>query len=60
MDKLKLKPCPFCSGEALVVKVKLCENPYVVVCQSEKCGASIGVYSGTREAAVEAWNRRGE
>ena len=43
----ELKPCPFCGSEALVVRVMPCENPYVAVCQNEKCGASIGIYFDT-------------
>lgn len=55
----RLKPCPFCGGEALVVNVAPYDlNMYTGVCQNPYCGANIGIYSDTREEATEKWNRR--
>lgn len=55
-----LKPCPFCGGEAEVVKAhsNTTEFPYVVVCKNDLCNASVGRFSTSREKAIEAWNTR--
>ena len=56
----ELKPCPFCGGEAEVVKVHsgVAMFPYTVVCKSDECSASVGVFKETRGKAIEAWNTR--
>ena len=56
----ELKPCPFCGGEAHMIRDKLTTSPkreiyYRVVCS--KCPCVIGVFMYEDEA-VEAWNRR--
>ena len=58
----KLKPCPFCGGEA---KVKAYSNGYniwyrvrCVDCGVEQDGIRNGYYG--EEEAIEAWNRRTE
>lgn len=57
----ELKPCPFCGGEAEVIKAhQIFERPYVVICKNTKCRASLGEFSSTREEAIEAWNRRAD
>lgn len=49
----KLKPCPFCGGEAIIDG---CDDTlWIVICK--ECNASIG-YKETKEEAIEAWNRR--
>ena len=48
----KLKPCPFCGGEA-----HLMHDGHWISC--EGCQAESG-YRPTRETAIEAWNRRVE
>lgn len=55
-----LKPCPFCGGEAEIVKAhsNTTEYPYVVVCKNDLCNASVGKFSTSREKAIEAWNTR--
>lgn len=50
----KLKPCPFCGGEA---KLNLLLGNYCVTCKS--CMGAIFPATGmTEEEAIEAWNRR--
>ena len=51
MSEQKLKPCPFCGGEAMVVKMGY---PHFVYCTS--CGAK--VHKWDIERSVDAWNRR--
>ena len=63
---LKLKPCPFCGGEAYyrVPIVKGCENIMMVECR--QCGASpYAVFvsevldkDDKKAAIAEKWNRR--
>ena len=51
----KLKPCPFCGGEAKVVEKF---PPYYIV-ECTKCPASVGrMWFGERSEAVDAWNQR--
>lgn len=50
MSEQKLKPCPFCGGEAMATDYW----PFWVYCTS--CGAR--VHSWGLEASVNAWNRR--
>lgn len=58
-DNQKLKPCPFCGGEAKVSYRK----PYSIV-YCKKCKASTNEFCDWYEEqesikdAVEAWNRR--
>lgn len=56
----ELQKCPFCGGEAEVVKVHsgVAMFPYTVVCKSDECSASVGVFKETIEKAIEAWNNR--
>ena len=49
----KLKPCPFCGGEAEVVD---CGNEYF--CRCKKCAINQDHLYGQRCDAVKAWNRR--
>lgn len=55
--KEKLKPCPFCGGEGKCIRMRP-SRKFVVVCQNDKCGASVGEYSPTIRMAYDAWNRR--
>ena len=52
----KLKPCPFCGGEAKV-ESDTWRDVGVMHCVECECGVSTGVYE-TVEEAVEHWNRR--
>lgn len=52
----KLKPCPFCGGEAEIVEDHLFgEDYYAGRCRS--CAAT-SIFEFTKEEAVAAWNRR--
>ena len=52
----KLKPCPFCGGDAEITKW---HEGYFVECKEQRCGGTIGAYK-TEEKAIEAWNTRVE
>ena len=60
MAEIKLKPCPFCGGEAHLFQNK----PWYVVVQCFSCGAQIARQFNKIEElslddrAVAAWNRR--
>ena len=52
----KLKPCPFCGGEAEIVEDRLYgEDYYAGRCKS--CAAT-SIFEFTKEEAVDKWNRR--
>jgi Lar family restriction alleviation protein len=57
----KLKPCPFCGGEATARRYKDVEflvhnaDCFMVLCGGCGCGTS---YEPTEEAAADTWNRR--
>lgn len=53
MPKIELKSCPFCGGDASVVKYV--GDLYAVVC--DYCFARTGKYR-EKQKAVSAWNRR--
>ena len=58
----KLKPCPFCGGEAQEARGSIINNYiFCVDCGTDKRveGTSTGFYL-TPELAVEAWNRRAD
>lgn len=56
-EKVELKPCPFCGGEA--VAGSNFDNDHYVMCGADcdKCGGMVG-YMKTEMAAIENWNRR--
>ena len=54
MNKIKLKPCPFCGGRAKLMQIK--KEPFAaVICRV--CEVQSNIFSRA-EDAVEAWNRR--
>ena len=58
MDK-KLKPCPFCGGEAVLKDSFLSDDSFIVRCT--KCYAQTDAFISnfdTPEEAIAAWNRR--
>lgn len=56
-EKVVLKPCPFCGGEAFAGSNF--DNDHYVMCGADcdKCGGMVG-YMKTEMAAIESWNRR--
>lgn len=59
MSEIKLKPCPFCGGEAEIQYGACDYNVYQAVCKGQNCNAMNG-WSDTPEEAAEAWNRRAD
>lgn len=64
----ELKPCPFCGGEAEIIKshgqkIDTRTMPYrvalAVACKNMECGANMGNWY-ERAEAVAAWNRRAQ
>lgn len=47
----KLKPCPFCQGEAEL-------DMLVSIISCKKCYVQIGDIDYTEEKAIKAWNKR--
>ena len=57
MSEIKLKPCPFCGYEAIMLQVE--SNLYAVTCKDVNCAATGGVMTSEIDAA-EVWNRRAD
>lgn len=60
MSELKLKPCPFCGGEAVLMKVTFTAGmSYYVRCGNGKCAVfPITKSYSTDDEAIEVWNMR--
>lgn len=59
MRETKLKPCPFCGGEAKVIRIENYHtNSYSFFATCLVCGAEMPRISRTTQQAREAWNRR--
>ena len=56
-DKKELKNCPFCGGDAQVIKTKDLSGWWYGECKSSPCFAR-QLASPTKEQAVEMWNKR--
>jgi Lar family restriction alleviation protein len=54
-DKIELKPCPFCGGEAKLTDLKQAPESWV---ECKECGARTRFFSNSEEAPVSAWNTR--
>ena len=53
MTEQKLKPCPFCGGEASIYVAH--DDGYYVCC--DECGCCLPVYNMEQDA-IREWNRR--
>lgn len=53
----KLKPCPFCGGEAKVMKMGYPHWVYCKECGAKVHGGVVGEKEGEK-ASIAAWNRR--
>ena len=57
----KLKPCPFCGGEAVMISEPITHDRFLVACKNRgdmcKCEPCTNWFA-IREEAAEAWNRR--
>ena len=56
MDKIELKPCPFCSGEGIVIS-RAHHNDLRCFVPCRSCMAETKLFYKTGDA-IEAWNRR--
>ena len=58
MNRVKLKSCPFCDGDANIQTIKDFQGRiFSATVECCECNASTRSYI-TIEAAVEAWNKR--
>ena len=55
--RYKLLPCPFCGGEAKIMKAGYPHWVYCKDCGAKVHGGVVGEKEGEK-ASVEAWNRR--
>ena len=53
-----LRPCPFCGGEAEIVRNS--SGSYFVRCADKQCAAKTRIYHENENGARLAWNRRAE
>ena len=60
MSEIKLLPCPFCGGEAELVRQHsgVSDKIYIVSCKNEECEASLGHFCESKEMAITEWNTR--
>ena len=55
----ELKPCPFCGGEAEIIKTNQCMAKYYsVVCKNKSCRGRGAKPISSKHHAIAAWNRR--
>ena len=63
MSEIKLKPCPFCGGEAILKRDRI--GLYCVKCTNCGCMTTYQFYFGegeevSKRKAADVWNRRDE
>lgn len=54
----RLKPCPFCGGKAVIMKIDIPPMRELWRVECSVCGAATWYRLVERDFAVEAWNRR--
>ena len=62
-EPINLKPCPFCGGEAILVKdIRDGNDGNIHYVKCQQCSANAGAYfqGNSLRNAVEAWNKRPE
>lgn len=65
-QKTELKPCPFCGAEAVINTIEPHSHIFAPMPDYEggtfiECtGCTCVISGGTRQEAVEAWNRRAD
>lgn len=65
MPEIKLKPCPFCGGEAIIMRLESLETGFVSYYISHRefnCAYEIKQQSAsqTMQEAANKWNRRAD
>ena len=59
MEKVELKPCPFCGGEAIMERLAVPKWEYRVRCNNIRCKIQPNTWlRKSKEEASEFWNRR--
>lgn len=53
-EQIELKPCPFCGGDAILLRTLGADRPFHILCG---CGGRVGWFE-TEQEAIEAWERR--
>ena len=53
----KLKPCPFCGGDAMIFSSGTFSPAYKIFCLTPSCDGQYG-WCVSKEEAVNGWNRR--
>lgn len=56
---MKIKPCPFCGGDAVVFEIKGKDFPFRVQCTNSWCACRTDNYNDYARA-IEGWNARVE
>jgi len=55
----RLKPCPFCGGDAELLEYEFLDKPqYIIRCESCECEAEPEVICRDKARAIEIWNNR--
>lgn len=57
-----LKPCPFCGGEAVLIKDISGRRAWHVCCNNEECfmGMGLPIWCKSEREAAKAWNTRAD
>lgn len=61
MNETKLKPCPFCGNEHLVIRYEYCTNTFAICCshcQGLFALNAAAIRDRDEDKLIKAWNRR--